>query len=221
MSAPPRAFQTIPRYLTQAEIRAFFDVIENARDRALFSLVYLYGLRVSEVGLLNREDVDLERGRIVVKRVKGGLWSERPLFRSCTFALSTYLADRRDDLRPLFPGRRGPLQKRQIQSLFVRYRDRARLSKRYTCHGLRHSVATHLLDAGMPLEFVQDHLGHRNIKSTTVYARITDRYRAAQFRRLEDSPWLVHPGREIGIGKESSCAQSLVAESGEEYRSSC
>jgi site-specific recombinase XerC len=195
-------------------------VIENTRDRALFSLVYLYGLRVSEVGLLNRDDVDLERGRIVVKRVKGGLWSERPLFKSCASALSKYLSERCDSLRPLFPGRGGPLQKRQIQSLFVRYRDRARLSKRHTTHGLRHSVATHLLEADMPLEFVQDHLGHRNIKSTTVYARITSRYRAAQFRRLEVSPWLVHPGQEIEKRKESSCEQFLVAESGEEYRSS-
>jgi integrase/recombinase XerC len=96
---------------------------------------------------------------------------------------------------PLFPGRRGPLRKRQIQELFVRYRDQAGLQPRYTCHCLRHSIATHLLDAGMSLEFVQDHLGHRSIRSTSIYARITDRHRAAIFLRLEQSPWIIKPTR--------------------------
>jgi site-specific recombinase XerD len=95
---------------------------------------------------------------------------------------------------PLFAGRGGPLRKRQIQALFVRYRDAAHLSPRYTCHGLRHSIATHLLDAGVSLEFVQDHLGHQSIRSTSIYARITDRHRAALFEQLERSPWIVHPG---------------------------
>lgn len=94
---------------------------------------------------------------------------------------------------PLFPGRSGPLRKRQIQALFTRYRDRAGLDRRYTCHGLRHSIATHLLDAGVSLEFVQDHLGHQSIRSTSIYARITDQRRAAVFRELEASPWIVNP----------------------------
>jgi integrase/recombinase XerD len=124
----------------------------------------------------------------------GGAWSERPLFRSAAVLLQWYLRDR-DIAReaPLFPGQRGPLKKRQIQSLFTRYRDRAGLDRRYTCHGLRHSIATHLLDAGVSLEFVQDHLGHQSIRSTSIYARITDQRRAAVFRELEASPWIVQP----------------------------
>ncbi len=181
--------------MTQTEVRAFFRVIHAPRDRALFSLVYLYGLRVSEVSLLEREDVDIERRRIVVRRVKNGVWTERPLFSAARESVAAYLARRpAATTGALFAGRVGALKKRQIQTLFTRYRDKAELSRRYTCHSLRHSIATHLLDAGMPLEFVQDHLGHRNIKSTTIYARITDRYRAAQFRRLESSPWIVRPG---------------------------
>jgi site-specific recombinase XerD len=94
---------------------------------------------------------------------------------------------------PLFRGRSGPLRKRQIQSLFSSYRDMARLPARYSCHCLRHSIATHLLDAGVALEFVQDHLGHQSIRSTSIYARITDRHRSLLFRRLETSPWIVQP----------------------------
>jgi integrase len=189
----------LPRYLTQAEVRAFFRAISTIRDRALFGLVYHYGLRVSEVALLERGDVDLARGRLVVKRVKGGVWTERPLLSATRALLDAHLeGSQGHDLDPLFPGRSGPLKKRQIQALFVRYRDKAGLDRRYTAHSMRHAIATHLLEAGLPLEFVQDHLGHRHIRSTTIYARITDRYRVAKYRALERSPWIVHPAPEPG-----------------------
>jgi integrase/recombinase XerC len=186
--------QRLPRYLTQIELRAFFRAIANLRDRALFALIYHYGLRVGEVALLQRGDINLERGRIVVKRLKGGAWTEQPLFSATTILLGRYLSSgggRAED--PLFGGRSGPLRKRQIQSLFSRYRDLARLPARYSCHCLRHSIATHLLDAGVALEFVQDHLGHQSIRSTSIYARITDRHRSLLFRKLEASPWIVQP----------------------------
>jgi integrase len=66
------AAQRLPRYLTQEEVRGFFRTIDDARDLALFTLIYLYGLRVAEVGLHTLGDVDLTRGRIVIKRLKGG-----------------------------------------------------------------------------------------------------------------------------------------------------
>jgi integrase/recombinase XerD len=74
---------------------------------------------------------------------------------------------------------------------FVSCRERAGLARHFTTHSLRHSIATHLLDAGASLELVQDHLGHRNIRSTAIYARITDRHREAFMRSIERSPWIV------------------------------
>jgi integrase len=188
--------QRLPRYLTQEETRAFFGVIEDPRDRVLFTLIYLYGLRVAEVGLHTVGDVDLVRGRIVIKRLKGGAWAERPLFSRLRELLEAQLSGLGDPGPgdPLFPGNRGPLRKRQIQALFTRYRDRAGLPRTATAHSLRHSIATHLLDAGVSLEFVQDHLGHQSIRSTSIYARITDHHRAALFLELERSPWIVQPG---------------------------
>lgn len=179
--------------MTQTEVRAFLGGISNARDRSLFSLIYLYGLRVSEVTLLQRGDVDLERSRIVIRRVKGGVWTERPLFSSMHELLDPIIAVSTLAERPLFVGRDGPLKKRRIQALFTAYRDAAGLAHRYTCHSLRHSIATHLLDAGLSLEFVQDHLGHRSIRSTSIYARITDHHRAQVFQRIENSPWVIQP----------------------------
>lgn len=188
----------LPRYMTQAEVAAFFRAVSLLRDQALFALMYLYGLRVSEVTLLERADVDFDRHRLVVKRVKGGIWGERPLFAGMEPILQSHLAAAtRPDATALFPGRAGALRKRQIQALFGRYSALAGLPRRYSCHSLRHSIATHLLDAGASLEFVQDHLGHRSIRSTTIYARITDQHRAAVYERLEESPWIVRPGGEV------------------------
>lgn len=195
--ALPTFAQLLPRYLTQADVQAFFAAITDSRDRVLFALMYLYGLRVSEVALLERRDVDLRRGRIVVKRVKRGYWTERPLFSAAARLLADYLAQSTGpDDAPLFPGKHGPLQKRQTQALFVRYRSAAGLPSTFGCHSLRHSIATHLLDAGATLEFVQDHLGHKSIRSTSIYARVTDHHRAAVFQRLEGSPWIVNPEQE-------------------------
>jgi len=187
--------QRLPRYLTQDEVRAFFGVMSAPRDRALFTIIYLYGLRVAEVGLLTRGDIDLDRSRIVVRRLKGGAWAERPLFSSARDLLAGHVLtlNGAGPAGPLFPGNRGPLRKRQIQSLFVRHRDAAGLPPTATAHSLRHSIATHLLDAGVSLEFVQDHLGHQSIRSTSVYAKITSRHREALFHQLESSPWIVQP----------------------------
>jgi integrase/recombinase XerC len=193
---PPRLtlLPRLPRYLTQDELRRFFAAITDPRDQTLFALIYHHGLRVGEVALLKRENVDFSRRRITVWRLKGGAWSVQPLFDGAAALLVAHLATvPADPEGPLFPGRKGPLMQRQIQALFARYRDRAGLSRHYTCHSLRHSIATHLLDAGAALEVVQDRLGHQSIRSTSIYARITDHHRAALFRSLESSPWIVQP----------------------------
>lgn len=171
-----RPGQRLPRYATQAEVQRLFSVIESPRDRALFALLYQYGLRVGEVALLQRGDVDLQRRRIVVKHSKGGAWSAQPLFAATAELLAAYLGHRSNEPSfALFPGRRGTLRKRQLQALFRHHVAQANWRPHLTCHSLRHAIATHLLDAGPPLEFVQDHLGHQSIRSTSIYARITDR----------------------------------------------
>ena len=196
MTLLPPAHQRPPRYFSQDEIHRFFGVIEDPRDRALFTVMYHHALRVGEVLLLRREDLDFDRGRLLVRRLKGGVWSEQVLFASTSNALRGYLSGELvQPSSPLFPGREGPLRRRRIQALFVRYRELAGLQPRFTTHSLRHSIATHLLEAGASLEVVQDHLGHRNIRSTSIYARITDRHREALMRSLERSPWIVQPGQ--------------------------
>lgn len=190
---PVPGTQRLPRYLTQDEVRAFLAAIRSPRDRALFAFIYLYALRVGEVPLHCRTEVDFGRHRIIIKRQKGGFWTERPLFSRVEELFREAGIEDLPTESPLFPGQGGPLRKRQIQALFTRYRDLAGLPSRYTTHGLRHAMATHLLDAGEAVPFVQDHLGHRDVRSTLIYARVTDRNREAAFARIEASPWIVQP----------------------------
>jgi integrase len=179
----------LPSYLTQRQVRQLFATISNPRDRALFSLAYAYGLRVGEIVLLDRDDIDLERGRIRIRRLKGGLSGERPIFRSLLPLLRQHLESRRDREQALFTGLQGRLKKRRIQDLFRFYATQADLSPALRhVHVLRHSAAVHVLDAGEDIDFARDHLGHRSIQSTMTYAQISDARRNRKMRRLERSP---------------------------------
>ena len=175
------------KYLTKEEVERFFSHIKNLRDKALFGLVYFYGLRVSEATLLKLDDVNIKRRRIFIHRVKGGIGGERPLFKTAESLLNRYFKARLGTGDGLFTGRQGNLKRQRIQQLFKEYAQKAELDSGYSVHSLRHSIATHLLEAGEGIEFVRDHLGHRNIQNTMIYAQITDKRREEVFRRIEKS----------------------------------
>jgi integrase/recombinase XerD len=185
------ARSTAIRYLNRDQTTQFFSVITDPRDRALFATIYHYGLRVSEATLLQLEDIDLERNRIFIRRVKSGQSAEKPLFTNTAQLLKAYLEVRLPTGSTLFTGRQGNLKRQRIQQLFRQYTRKAGLDVQFTVHSLRHSIATHLLEAGQGIEFVRDHLGHVNIQSTILYAKLTDRRREEIFRQLEKSPEIV------------------------------
>lgn len=183
--------QPLPKYLTQDEVSAFFSKIHDKRDRALFDLIYKYGLRVKESTLLRLADVDLKRGKIFIRRVKSGVAGEKPLFKDSRRLLTAYIEERHGDSLALFVGRQGGLKERRIQVLFHQYMKKAKLRREVGIHSLRHSIAVHLLDAGQSIEFVQDHLGHRDIRNTQVYSKISDPRRREIFEDLELSAAIV------------------------------
>lgn len=179
------------KYLSKQELERFFLYINDLRDRTLFALIYLYGLRVSEATVLKPDDIDLEGGNIFIHRVKNGLGGERPLFKAAERLLKEYLKVGFKNGSFLFTGRQGSLSRQRIYQLFKKYAQRAGLDGKYSVHSLRHSIATHLLDAGEGIEFVRDHLGHKNIQNTMIYAQITDKRREEVYRRLENSDEIV------------------------------
>ena len=150
-------YATTIQFLTQPELRAFFRVITHKRDWALFLVAYRHGLRASEVGLLRVEDLNFEQQRITIHRVKRSLPGIYPLQTDEIKALKAYLRARKNDSPTLFLSQRGmPISRRQLDTLMKHYGELAAIpaSKRHF-HVLKHSIATHLLDAGANLRFVQ------------------------------------------------------------------
>ncbi len=175
--AEPRQRESREKYvtLTRREVERFFAQITDERDRALFAAMYYFGLRTSEVGLLLREHVDFHTRRIHIPRLKGGVAGEKTMTAEYLRLLRDYIQTRSDALPYLFPSRNArPVSRQRIDRLFRMYAAHAKLppSKRHS-HCLRHSVATHLLEAGHALEEVQAHLGHKSIHSTAVYAQVS------------------------------------------------
>jgi site-specific recombinase XerD len=168
-------------------------MITPKRDRTIFLLAYRHGLRASEIGLLQRTDVDLKQGRIAIHRLKGSLSAIYPLQPDMQKLLRSYLRSRTDDSPYLFLSNRGvPIDRRTLWYLMDRYADKAGLpAEKHKFHCLKHSIATHLLDAGADLSFVKDWLGHANIQNTTIYARLTTGTRDATARKLFTSHRIV------------------------------
>jgi site-specific recombinase XerD len=158
------------RFLTLDETARLFRAIgAHRRDRALFLVAYRHGLRASEVGLLRAEDLDLRSLRLMVHRLKGSHSGAHPLQTDEAKAIRAWLRARPQPPAPvLFPSNRGdPIARRTLDWLMKKYGAMADLPpvKRHF-HCLKHSIATHLLEAGADLRFVQDWLGHSNIPRT-------------------------------------------------------
>jgi integrase/recombinase XerD len=172
-------------YLSKDEVERFFAAIprENARDRLLFEMIYRYGLRRREAALIRREHIS---ERIWIARLKGGISGEYPIHPTTRRLLWPYLSGRGDSQNPyLFftrQSRTKPLSTSTIYGSFRRYAEAAEIpQERQHPHVLRHSIATHLLDAGWDIADVQDWIGHADIKSTQVYARVTNKRRETRY----------------------------------------
>ncbi len=163
------------KFLTEAEIKKLIGEISSKRDKAIFLLAYRHGLRASEVGLLQRNDFDVKQLRLNIHRLKGSLSGVHPLQADEVRILKSYLRTREDSLPYLFPSRKGaPISRAMLDVLIKAYGEKAKLpdNKRHF-HVLKHSIATHLLDTGADIRFVQDWLGHANIQNTVIYAQIS------------------------------------------------
>jgi len=160
----------LPTVLAPDEVSRLFDAAAEGRDRVLLRTAYALGLRVSELVALRLGDIDAARGLVVVRHGKGAKDRLVPLSARLLAELRDYWQDRRP--RPwLFPGgRRGRhLTAAGVQRAVQRAAVRAGLTKRVSPHTLRHSYATHLLEAGCDLLVIQRLLGHKDLKTTARY----------------------------------------------------
>jgi site-specific recombinase XerD len=161
-------------YLTRDEIKRLFSVISRKRDRALMLVAYRHGLRASEVGMLQRCDVDFRGKRLKIQRVKGSLSGIHSLHSDEVKALDAYLTSRKDNSSALFLSQKGNgISRAQLHVLTNHYGELAGLpAKKRHFHVIRHSLAMHLLEGGASLASVQQWLGHTRIDMTAVYAML-------------------------------------------------
>ena len=181
------------KYLTQDELKRLFDAISNKRDKAIFLVAYEHGLRACEIGILRLEDINLDSARIRIERVKNSQGGEYLLQPNELKVIKAWLRQRKNANPYLFPSIRGsPISRRTLDYHIKRYGAIAGIppEKRHF-HVLKHSIATHLLEAGADIRFVQDWIGHKNIQNTVVYTQITNRARDEQSLKLFASPFIV------------------------------
>src|SRR6266850_3969933 len=174
------------QFLTQEELKRLFTVIKDKRDKALFLLAYRHGLRASEIGFLQRTDVDLKQGRITIHRLKGSLSGIYPLQPDVIKLLRAYLRARADSSPYLFISNRGvPIDRRTLWCAMQTYGEKAGLPpEKRKFHNLKHSIATHILDARGELRFVQNWAGHKNVQNTTKYGQLNNPRRDDEARKL-------------------------------------
>jgi site-specific recombinase XerD len=168
----------LPRFLRDEDACKLFKVINNVRDKAIFYLMLRCGLRVAETAGLKLDDLDLRRGTIIVRAGKG---SKGRMVYMSTDAHSTvmdYLRVRHaGKMKDLFLVDKGalkgkPISVRGIQKKMEFYARESGL--RTSCHELRHTMATQLLNAGADLTVIQDLLGHSRIATTQRYCRVSN-----------------------------------------------
>jgi site-specific recombinase XerD len=169
----PKKEKKLPVVLSVGEIGAFFAAIENQKHWMIFTLMYATGLRVSEALHLLSADIDSNRMVIRVRQGKGKKDRYVPLSATLLDSLRNYWRAYRP--KPwLFAGMipERPLTRASVETLCLRLRKRAGITKPVTPHTMRHCFATHLLEAGTDLRTIQLLMGHRSLNSTAIYLHV-------------------------------------------------
>lgn len=164
----------LPIVLSREEIKSIINAIKNPKHKLIISLAYGAGLRISEVISLKAKDINLEELTIHLKNAKGK--KDR---------ITIFPEKIKNDIQNSISGknlndylfeseRGGKLTERTAQKVFENALRKAGIKKDATFHSLRHSFATHLLENGVDIRYVQELLGHRNIRTTQIYTQVTN-----------------------------------------------
>ena len=170
---PKSKEQKLPIVLSKREVKQIINSTNNLKHKTILSTIYSAGLRLSEVVNLKIADIDSERKLIYVRGGKGKKDRTTILSIELLVLLRKYFKE----FKPktwLFEGLEGgQYSKRSVQNIFKKSLQKSKISKTATVHSLRHSFATHLLEQGEDLRYIQNILGHKSSKTTEIHTHVT------------------------------------------------
>jgi integrase/recombinase XerD len=171
----PKQHSPLPPVLSQGEVAAFLEVLRHPVYRAIAMVLYGTGLRIDEALSLEVGDIDGARGVLRVRHGKGDRAREVKLSPTLYQWLRNYWNKERPRPPYLFTSRRTgrPPTQEAVRSAFAAAAEQARITKPVRPHVLRHSYATHLLDAGTDVRVIQALLGHNSLQTTMRYTRVS------------------------------------------------
>ncbi|NLW33414.1 MAG: tyrosine-type recombinase/integrase [Fibrobacter sp.] len=169
----PKGDHRLPVVFSEQEVKLLFSTISNLKHRCIMYLIYSGGLRLSEVVHLKIEDLDFDRMQIHIRKAKGRKDRYTIFSKKAAIIVQEYI----EQYKPgsyLFCGQTGGLYSgRSIENVFSRALKNSGIKKAATVHTLRHSFATHLLEHGTDLRYIQELLGHRSHQTTQIYTHVS------------------------------------------------
>jgi len=172
----PRTQHRLPNVLSKEEVKRILDAPVNEKHRVILSIVYGCGLRRSEVLMLEPQDIDRDRMLLSIRQAKGFKDRVVPVSVKLVDMIDSYMKRYRP-LKYLIEGQQAGkmYSAASVEKVFRMACNKVGIKKSITLHGLRHSYATHLLEAGTDLRYIQELLGHKSSKTTEIYTHVTDK----------------------------------------------
>lgn len=170
----PKKDKKLPVVLSKTEVMAILDSICNLKHKTILMLIYSAGLRINEAITIQIHDIDIERGLILIRAAKGRKDRTTILSEKFKLLLEAYIRTYKPG-KWLFNGQRSGshISARSVQYIFSTALIRAGIIKNVTVHSLRHSFATHLLEQGVDIRFIQELLGHQSPNTTMIYTHVS------------------------------------------------
>lgn len=170
----PRREQKLPNVLSKDEVKAILEALINTKHSTMLSMVYACGLRRSELLGLRITDVDSKRMILFIRQSKGKKDRVVPIGEKLLEMLRQYFVQYRPQVY-LFEGqlKATPYSARSLEKVFHRACAKAGITRNPTLHWLRHSYATHLLEKGTDLRYIQELLGHNSSRTTEIYTHVS------------------------------------------------
>lgn len=170
----PKKPSKLPKIINNKDIKKLLDKTENLKHNTMLKLCYGMGLRVSEIVNLKISDIDSKNMQVFIERAKGKKDRYVNLPESILEQLRRYFREEKPKYY-LFEGQYGGKYSiRSVQQIFKNALKKANIIKPVGIHSLRHSFATHLLESGTDIRFIQELLGHNDIKTTLIYTQVSN-----------------------------------------------